>query len=86
VLGERLWLNRRNVPIPSHHRIAPNVLSGIGALGLVPLVYGLWRLDLCATLIGTILVYAGKLWFIDRMVWLYRDMSGVRDADSQKEA
>lgn len=86
VLGERLWLNRRNVPIPSHHRIAPNVLSGIGALGLVPLVYGLWRLDFCATLIGMILVYAGKLWFIDRMVWLYRDMSGVRDADPQKEA
>jgi hypothetical protein len=24
--------------------------------------------------VGTVLVYAGKVWFLDRMVWLYEDM------------
>jgi hypothetical protein len=85
VLGERVWLNRKSIRIPTHHRIAPNILSGVGALGLLPLLSGLWKLSLCPTLIGFILVYAGKLWFFDRMVWLYRDMGDVRDADSQKE-
>jgi hypothetical protein len=29
---------------------------------------------------GLLLVYAGKLWFFDRMVWLYRDMKSGPDA------
>lgn len=85
VLGERLWLNRRNVPVPAHHRIVPSVLAAVGALGVPPLVYGLWRRDLCVALVGFVLVYAGKLWFFDRMVWLYRDINRVREAESPKE-
>ena len=26
------------------------------------------------TILGAVLIYAGKLWFCDRMVWLYEDM------------
>jgi hypothetical protein len=26
---------------------------------------------------GAALVYAGKLWFLDRMVWLYADMKNA---------
>lgn len=74
VFGERVWLNRKNIPIPAHHRIAPNILSGIGGIGLVAFAYGLWQLQLYPTLIGVILMYAGKLWYFDRMAWLYREM------------
>jgi Family of unknown function (DUF6653) len=30
--------------------------------------------DLWPTLFGTMMVYLGKLWFVDRMGWLWQDM------------
>lgn len=74
VLGERVWLNRDVVPVPEHHRLAPLVLNGISALGLPFLVWGLVVLNLWSVGVGAVLVYCGKFWFLDRMVWLYRDM------------
>jgi hypothetical protein len=73
VLGERLWLARRETPIPKHHRLMPHLLSSISALGLPFLVWGLWKLNPWPTAIGTLLVYAGKVWFLDRMVWLWME-------------
>ena len=35
VFGERVWLNRKNIPIPEHHRITPNVLNAVQVLGVV---------------------------------------------------
>ncbi len=49
VLGERLWLERDRVPVPTHHRRVPNLL-------------------------GLAVAVLAKLWFVDRMVWLHRDM------------
>ena len=46
----------------------------MSSLGLPFLIWGLWQLNIWATGIGTVLVYAGKVWFLDRMVWLYEDM------------
>ncbi|MCH2067336.1 MAG: hypothetical protein MK208_08895 [Shimia sp.] len=72
--GERVFLNRKTVPIPSHHTrwaIALGVVSGVG---MVPWIWGLWQLDLGMTLFGLSLMIGGKLWFVDRMVWLYQDM------------
>ena len=74
VLGERVWLNRKQVPVSTHHRVVPNLLSGISGLGLPFLFWGLWELNIWSTVVGTVLVYAGKVWFLDRMVWLYEDM------------
>lgn len=74
VLGERVWLNRRAVPVPSHHRVAPHALSGVAALGAGLAVWGVVALAVWPTLTGAALVYLGKLWFLDRMVWLYEDM------------
>lgn len=74
VLGERVWINRKAVPVPARHRLAPRLLSAVSMLGLPPVVWGLWRFDLWPTLLGLVLIYAGKTWFIDRMVWLYQDM------------
>jgi hypothetical protein len=44
VLGERVWLNRRSVPIPEHHRRTANILMMISASGVVPLAWGLTAL------------------------------------------
>jgi hypothetical protein len=74
VLGERVWLNRAQIPVPAHHSRAPHLLSGVAALGVPFIAWGLFRLQLWPTLLGSVLVYAGKLWFLDRMVWLYQDM------------
>ena len=74
VLGERVWINRNQVPVPEHHRLAPNLLSGFSGLGLPLLVWGLFQLHVWPTAMGTVLIYAGKIWFLDRMVWLYEDM------------
>jgi hypothetical protein len=80
VLGERVWLNRNKVPVPEHHLMMPKILSGVSGIALPFIIWGFWQLELWPTLVGCILVYAGKLWFIDRMVWLYEDM---KNADPQ---
>ncbi|PSN12127.1 hypothetical protein C7271_23845 [filamentous cyanobacterium CCP5] len=74
VFGERLWINRQQVPIPARHRVFPIGLTGLSALGAAIACYGLWVLNLPLTLLGLLLIYIGKLWFLDRMVWLYEDM------------
>lgn len=74
VLGERVWLNRREVPVPEHHRLAPNILSAISASGALLLIWGLVRLEIWPALLGAVIVMLCKLWFVDRMVWLYEDM------------
>ena len=74
VFGERVWLNRRNIPVPKHHRMLPNILSGVSVIGVPFMIWGLWQLKIWPTLIGLILMLGGKLWFVDRMVWIYEDM------------
>ena len=74
VLGERVWLNRDVVPVPERHRVVPHVLNSVTAVGTAFVVWGLIKLELWPTLFGSALIYCGKLWFLDRMVWLYEDM------------
>ena len=73
-LGERLFLNRKQVAIPPHHERAALLLAWASATGLPPLIYGLWALDFWATVAGVVLTVGPKFWFVDRMVWLQRDM------------
>ena len=75
--GERVFLNRKTVPIPAHHRNWAFALGALSALGLPPLVWGLWVLDVPMTLLGLVLVVLPKVWFVDRMVWLYEDMKAT---------
>ncbi len=76
--GERVFLNRDQIPIPAHHRSWAYGLTLVSAAGLPPWVYGLWAFSLPWTLLGITLILIGKVWFVDRMVWLYEDM---KDAD-----
>ena len=79
VLGERVWLNRSRIPIPAHHARAALILSAVAAIGGLITVWGVIVLDVYLTVLGAVLVYGGKLWFLDRMVWLYQDMQTACD-------
>jgi Family of unknown function (DUF6653) len=74
VLGEWVWMNRKAVPVPRHHRRPPNILSIVGAIGAVIFVWGLFQLRPWLTAEGGTLMIVSKLWFADRMVWLYEEM------------
>lgn len=75
VFGERVLLNAAAVPIPAHHARAARLLSILPILGLPPLVYGLWVYDVWAVVAGLVLAIGPKMWFLDRMVWLFDDMA-----------
>ena len=74
VFGERVWVNRDKVSIPEKHRIVPNILSIISGIGFIFILFGTYKLDILIVLFGFSLNLLGKLWFVDRMVWLYEDM------------
>lgn len=76
--GERVFLNRKAVPIPDHHCRWAIGLTWASAAGVPVFVYGLWMLDPWATLLGIVVIVGAKTWFVDRMVWLYDEM---KDAD-----
>lgn len=75
VMGERVWLARNRVAIPRHHAVWAALLSGLAALGLAPMIWGLAMFEIWPALAGLGLILLGKLWFLDRMVWLFADMA-----------
>lgn len=74
VLSERVWLNRKTIAIPKAHSFMAALLNSINGLDLPFLIYGLYNFHFWPTLLGITLIYAGKMWFLDRMVWLFEDM------------
>jgi hypothetical protein len=74
VLGERVWLNRDTVPVPSYHRMVPDVLLTVSGLGMLFVIWGVILFDPWPTLFGVMTVDLSKVWFVDRMVWLWHDM------------
>ncbi|MEO1460224.1 MAG: DUF6653 family protein [Pseudomonadota bacterium] len=75
VMGERVWLRQGAVPIPAHHRWWADFLSLLPAPFLLPLAWGIVTLDWTLALAGTALTLGAKMWFLDRMVWLFDDMA-----------
>ncbi|MEM0945492.1 MAG: DUF6653 family protein [Pseudomonadota bacterium] len=75
VMGERVWLARREVPIPRHHALWIGLLVYLPVLGLLPLIWGVWTFEPWATLGGLALTLCAKFWFLDRCVWLFDDMA-----------
>lgn len=82
VFGERAWIRRDDVPIPERHRVFPNVLNGIAGAGFLLCIWGIVQLAVWPTVFGLFVQYAGKFWFLDRMVWLFED---VRNTDPAYE-
>lgn len=75
VMGERVWLNRKRVPVPRHYHRALPIITGFSLAGLPLIGLGLLFEDAWPLLLGLVLSLLGKFWFLDRMVWLYDDMS-----------
>jgi hypothetical protein len=59
---------------------ATTLIAGSGALVWLG---GLIWLDLTATLSGLTASMLGKLWFIDRMVWIQREQAEVCSQDHE---
>ena len=72
--GERIFMRRKTVPIPKHHDRMAMILAMASAPGVFFLVYGLAVLDPWAVIYGVVTSIMPKVWFVDRMVWLYDDM------------
>jgi Family of unknown function (DUF6653) len=77
VLGERVWANRKKIEVPQHHKRLPGILNLISSLGMLLAIYAIVRLSLWPAILGVVLAYLGKSWYLDRMVWLYEDMKRV---------
>lgn len=75
VLGERVYLAHEQIPIPDHHRIAARTLAISGGLGSLVMIAGLLLASPALFLAGAVAAFFAKMWFIDRMVWLFDDMS-----------
>jgi hypothetical protein len=75
VLGERIFLARTEEPVPHHHAVAGRLLAGAGAAGTLVMVVGLAMAIPTLYLAGAVTAFLTKMWFIDRMVWLFDDMS-----------
>ena len=72
VLGERVFLRKRT-DIAAHHLRAAYVLTAISAFGLLPLIWGLYVMNIWAAMLGAVIVSGAKTWFVDRMVWVWQD-------------
>ena len=72
--GERLWLKRTKSSIPKHHRNWILFLSVIAGIGFLMGIVGAYLNILLPTLLGGTISWFGKMWFCDRMVWLYEDL------------
>lgn len=77
VLGEHVWAHRDRLQVPDHHKMVPNILLAISAVGIVFILWGLLALVVWPAVFGTVVALLGKMWFVDRMVWLYEDMKDV---------
>jgi hypothetical protein len=77
VFGERVWSERRTVPVPGQFTARVlNVANVLQFAGLALLVYGLVRLDVLHTIAGLVLAQTAKAWYIDRQVLLFEEMKG----------
>ena len=78
VLGERVWWNPNAISIPDHFNRIIAWLNALSLLGMILLIYGFTANHEWMVGSGLALTYIGKMWFLDRMVWLYDVM---KDAD-----
>lgn len=72
--GERIFLRRKKLTIPGHHIRMAYILSVLAGLGLPALIYGLYTNQLLLIALGNMVTIYPKVWFVDRMVWIYEDM------------
>ena len=75
--GERVWLHRSTRPIPGHHAQWALFLSILTGMGFLLAGIGAFFNMSLPTMSGGLVSWVGKMWFCDRMVWLYEDMKNT---------
>lgn len=80
VLGERVFLNRKSVPIPEGFVRANWITTSVSIVFILPTVWGFISRDMALAATGWSGVMVGKFWFIDRCAWLWEEM---KDADER---
>jgi hypothetical protein len=73
VLGERIWKDRDSYDIPAVWAQQTHVLNAVQLVAMGPFLVGLYKLQLWMTVAGLSVAFVSKLWFFDRMVWLFED-------------
>jgi len=80
VLGERVYLNRDQIEIPEIHCTPLNkLLNGMSSIGLIMAIWSTIYFSIWGAVVGVLLTYIGKSWYLDRMVWLYEYMKNDND-------
>lgn len=85
VFGEKIFTSRKkgNIEVPRRHVVAANLTTALSVVGVCVLIYGLYALEVWPTLLGAALAVLAKMWFVDRMVWLYEDMCAIDEGYRQ---
>lgn len=83
--GERLYLNRKNIPIPVYHQRVCILLQTLSALGIPFFIYSLYSLNVWLLVASNVWIMVFKAWFVDRMVWLYREMENSDNKYTSEE-
>lgn len=73
VLGERLLISHsaQELKLSSQHIAVNRVTNLLSSIGAMVMLIGLYQLNLWMTLCGMLTSMIAKLWFVDRMVWLW---------------
>lgn len=71
VLGERVWLEQKEHPIPVGFSRAASISIVISLMSLAVAAYGFWRRDFWAAFMGWHAAMLSKVWFVDRMAFLW---------------
>ena len=74
VLGERAFINRKTVHIPFGFQRAGWATTGFAMFFLLLFAYGLITGAFWTGLAGWFGALTAKLWFFDRMAWLWEEM------------
>jgi hypothetical protein len=76
VLGERIWVNRDKIALPEQFRSrASSLVANIySAIGMGFLAFGLFDLNILATVTGLLITHGGKAWYLDRVTLLFAEM------------
>jgi hypothetical protein len=85
VLGERAFTQERKKPgniLPHHHVKVANITTLIAGFGSIILIYGLITIQILPTLLGASIAFLGKMWYVDRMVWLFEDIKNMEPFNS----
>lgn len=72
VLGERVWLRKRDT-VAAHHHVPARVLTALSGLSGVVWLWGVVVLDPLPAAFGAVCIAVFKLWFVDRMAWVWQD-------------